>query len=141
MGDEVLYGAVPMFIAMAVFGVYASTAGNSLTADVAFPALSYLYMLHGPMMQLPEDIMALVTARVSLRRVQKLIDAEEVQGVFDAYLAASPLHLFLTRKSFQTQSSIALNRNKCFFKQLLLESFEILIAAAFSISILPSAWI
>jgi ABC-type multidrug transport system fused ATPase/permease subunit len=123
MGDEVLYGAVPMFIAMAVFGVYASTAGNSLTADVAFPALSYLYMLHGPMMQLPEDIMALVTARVSLRRVQKLIDAEEVQGVCDAYLAASPPHLLLllALQSFHTECKHA-KRHRPGQKQMLFQT-------------------
>jgi ABC-type multidrug transport system fused ATPase/permease subunit len=105
MGDELLYGAVPMFIAMAVFGVYASIAGNALTADVAFPALSYLYMLHGPMMQLPQDIISLVTARVSLRRVQKLVDADETHGAQHALNLLSYL-LRLHTKSFTSHAHI-----------------------------------
>ena len=79
MGENILYGSVPMFIAMAVFGVYAGT-GHHLTADVAFPALWFIYMLHGPMMELPMTIMHLVTARVSLRRFQQLADAGEYVG-------------------------------------------------------------
>jgi hypothetical protein len=80
MANEILYNSIPMLLAMAVFGVYAAS-GNDLTADVAFPALSYLYMLHGPMMMLPQTIIDIVTARVSLRRTQKLVDADEATGV------------------------------------------------------------
>ena len=65
---------------MAVFGMYSATPGNYLTADVAFPTISLLYMLHGPMMSLPQAVTSLVSARVSLRRVQKLADADEATG-------------------------------------------------------------
>lgn len=79
LGMEILYTGIPIFIAMAVFGVYALKGGH-LTADVAFPALAYLNMLHGPLMGLPRVIIAMVTARVSLRRLQDFVDADETSG-------------------------------------------------------------
>lgn len=79
MGETIVYGTAPMLMAMAVFGMYAGT-GHHLTADVAFPALSFIYMVHESLTALPQTIMEIVTARVSLRRVQKLADAAEYVG-------------------------------------------------------------
>ena len=79
LGMEILYTGIPIFIAMAVFGVYAWKGGH-LTAEVAFPALAYLNMLHGPLMGMPRVIIAMVTARVSLKRLQDFCDAHETPG-------------------------------------------------------------
>lgn len=79
LGMDILYGGIPIFIAMSVFGVYAWKGGH-LTADVAFPALAYLNMLHGPLMGMPQLVIAMVTARVSLRRIQNFTDADETAG-------------------------------------------------------------
>lgn len=81
IAEDMLYHSIPIFIALAVFGMYSATPGNYLTADVAFPTIWLLYMLHIPMMALPQAVTSLVSARVSLRRVQELADAEVATGV------------------------------------------------------------
>ena len=76
---DILNSAIPIFIAMAVFWVY-KLCGGHLTADVAFPALNYLTLLIGPLMGVPTLVIVLVTARVSLSRIQKFVDADESSG-------------------------------------------------------------
>ena len=79
LGMEILYTGVPVFVAMAVFGVYAWRGGH-LTAEVAFPAEYFLHLLHGPLMGIPQLVIAMVTARVSLKRLQDFCDAHETPG-------------------------------------------------------------
>ena len=79
LGMEILYTGIPIFVAMAVFGVYAWKGGH-LTADIAFPALAYLHMLHGPLMGIPQLVILMVISRVSLKKLQDFCDAHETSG-------------------------------------------------------------
>jgi hypothetical protein len=93
LGMEILYTGIPIFISMTVFSVYAWQGGH-LTPEVAFPALAYLNMLHGPLMGLPRVIIAMVTARVSLKRLQDFTDADETAGAppsFAFFLLVHPV--------------------------------------------------
>lgn len=81
LATDILYFTIPIFITMAVFWVYKMHGGH-LTADVAFPAIQYLLLLIGPIMGVPALALVMVTARVSLRRIQTFIDASEAPGVF-----------------------------------------------------------
>lgn len=76
LATDILFVAIPIFIAMGVFWVYKKHGGH-LTADVAFPAIQYLRLLIGPIMGVPSLALVMVTARVSLRRIQAFIDADE----------------------------------------------------------------
>jgi hypothetical protein len=99
LGMEILYTGIPIFIAMTVFGVYAWQ-GHHLTAEVAFPALAYLNMLHGPLMGMPRVIIATVTARISLKRLQDFVDAHETEG--SSHSGRFSVQSFLTMRLFCT---------------------------------------
>jgi ABC-type multidrug transport system fused ATPase/permease subunit len=78
---DILYKAIPIFIAMGVFAVF-KLEGGTLTADAAFPTISYLHLMVDPLMGVPALVVTMVTARVSLSRVQKFVNAAEATGTF-----------------------------------------------------------
>jgi ABC-type multidrug transport system fused ATPase/permease subunit len=78
---DILYKAIPIFIAMGVFAVF-KLGGGTLTADAAFPTISYLLLMVDPLMGIPALVVTMVTARVSLGRVQKFVNAAEASGTF-----------------------------------------------------------
>lgn len=60
-----------------VFGSYLYFSGKSLTADIAFPALSLFMMLSLPLSALPMTIMSIVQSSVSHKRVAAMLSAPD----------------------------------------------------------------
>ncbi|KAJ3294318.1 Multidrug resistance-associated protein 1 [Rhizoclosmatium sp. JEL0117] len=67
---------IPTAVCIISFSIYAA-AGNPLTADIIFPALSLIGLLRGPMMELPEKAQALVEANVALTRFAHFLACPE----------------------------------------------------------------
>ncbi|ORY41910.1 P-loop containing nucleoside triphosphate hydrolase protein [Rhizoclosmatium globosum] len=67
---------IPTAVCIISFSIYAA-AGNPLTADIIFPALSLIGLLRGPMMELPEKVQALVEANVALTRFAHFLACPE----------------------------------------------------------------
>jgi ABC-type multidrug transport system fused ATPase/permease subunit len=67
----------PFFVSLATFIAY-TMAGNDLTPDKAFVALSLFNLLRFPLVMLPMLISAIVQAMVSAKRVQQFLQLDEV---------------------------------------------------------------
>ncbi len=80
--------AVPLLIMLATFGSYVLL-GNRLTAVIAFPAISILNQLRVPLVQLPDAISRVAEMNVSLKRIQRLLAAEELPAEVMARWGAS----------------------------------------------------
>jgi len=74
--NMMLFFASPILVALAGFWTYALM-GYTLTASVAFPALSLFNILRFPVLMLPMQIMNLINAKVSFKRVQDFFDQED----------------------------------------------------------------
>jgi ABC-type multidrug transport system fused ATPase/permease subunit len=66
----------PTIIHVAIFAVY-SGLGNSMTADIIFPALLYFDMLNEPLTNVTELLSAWNEGKVSLQRVESFLLAKE----------------------------------------------------------------
>lgn len=76
----------PILVAIAAFWTFTAQ-GNTITADIAFPALAYFDLLRFPIIMLPMQVMNFINARVAVKRLQSFMNAEEVPHV---PLCASP---------------------------------------------------
>lgn len=74
--------ATPVLITAVLFLVYILQ-GNELTAEVAFPIISVLAILQGPILGLPFVVAYLLKAKVSVGRIQKFLEAPNIN---DSYL-------------------------------------------------------
>jgi len=74
--NSMLFFASPILVALAAFWTYALM-GYTLTASVAFPALSLFNILRFPVLMLPMQISNLINARVSFDRVQDFFDQQD----------------------------------------------------------------
>jgi len=86
--NMMLFFASPILVALAAFWTYALM-GYTLTASVAFPALSLFNILRFPVLMLPMQIMNLINARVSFKRVQDFFDQEDREALPPAQKQAS----------------------------------------------------
>ena len=73
----VMFLSVPLLIMMGIFGSYVLL-GNTLTAVIAFPAISILNQLRVPLTQLPDAISKVAEMNVSVQRIKRLLVAEEL---------------------------------------------------------------
>ncbi|KAF9906392.1 hypothetical protein EC991_000722 [Linnemannia zychae] len=71
---------VPVLAATLTFVAY-SLAGNELTPAVVFASLSLFNIMRMPLMILPQIVSALVDANVSIRRIEDLFMAEELEDL------------------------------------------------------------
>ncbi|KAF9325126.1 hypothetical protein BGZ91_002564 [Linnemannia elongata] len=71
---------VPVLAATLTFVAY-SLAGNELTPAVVFSSLSLFNIMRMPLMILPQIVSALVDAQVSIRRIEDLLMAEELEDL------------------------------------------------------------
>jgi ATP-binding cassette subfamily C (CFTR/MRP) protein 1 len=78
--NSALYNASPVLVALAAFTTF-YLRGGTLTAKVAFPALALFNLMRFPIVMLPTQIMNMVAARVALQRLQKFMDAEEMEAL------------------------------------------------------------
>ncbi|GJJ76107.1 hypothetical protein EMPS_08466 [Entomortierella parvispora] len=73
-----LWFGTPVIVTITTFFVYTKIAGNTLTADVAFPALALFNVLRAPMDAFPEVLALCLRAKVSAARIDRFLDEEEV---------------------------------------------------------------
>lgn len=73
----IVFLSVPLLIMLGIFGSYVLL-GNTLTAVIAFPAISILNQLRVPLTQLPDAISRVAELMVSLRRIERLLVADEL---------------------------------------------------------------
>ncbi|KAF9169455.1 hypothetical protein BGX20_010302 [Mortierella sp. AD010] len=73
-----LWFGTPVVVTITTFFVYTKVAGNSLTAEVAFPALALFNVLRAPMDAFPEMLSLCLRAKVSAARIDRFLDEEEV---------------------------------------------------------------
>ncbi|CAB4387319.1 unnamed protein product [Rhizophagus irregularis] len=72
--------AIPMFASILTFIVYSLT-GGTLTADIIFPSLALFSILRLPLILLPMVITILTDSSVSIKRIQELLLAEELDSL------------------------------------------------------------
>lgn len=89
MINNVAYQSGPILVALAAFGTYTAL-GHTLTASVAFPALALFDLLRFPIVMFPEQLMNFIHARVGLQRIQKLLEAEEMDASRDGSWSKDP---------------------------------------------------
>jgi ATP-binding cassette subfamily C (CFTR/MRP) protein 1 len=68
----------PFVVGLGAFTYYIVADGNKLTASVAFVTLSYLNIMRIPLAMLPMIIVFLIQASVSMKRVNKFMNNEEL---------------------------------------------------------------
>lgn len=85
-----VYNSLPIMVAVTTFAVYVLI-GNSLTASKAFVALSLFGILRFPLGFFPDVIATCIQARVSVKRIEKFLDLEELDP--NNVLRTSPTQL------------------------------------------------
>ena len=80
IANMMLFFASPILVALAAFWTYALM-GYTLDASVAFPALSLFNILRFPVLMLPMQIMNLINARVSFKRVHDFFDQKDREAL------------------------------------------------------------
>ncbi|KAG9415939.1 hypothetical protein AC1031_000324 [Aphanomyces cochlioides] len=69
--------ATPLFVSVTSFAVYSVAMNQPLTATKVFTSLALFRQLQDPVRDLPENITAVVEARISLKRVHSYLAQEE----------------------------------------------------------------
>ena len=77
-GINFFFTTLPFLVAMSCFYTYTLGFGEILTADKAFVSLAYLNTIRMPMGFLPIVIVYLVQCKVSLDRLNKYLNNEDV---------------------------------------------------------------
>jgi len=77
--NSVIYFSGPILVSLASFSAY-SLMGYSLTADIAFPALALFNLLRFPILILPMQVQNIINGKVSLKRLQDYLDAEDKEA-------------------------------------------------------------
>jgi ATP-binding cassette subfamily C (CFTR/MRP) protein 1 len=77
---QLLWGAVPLMIAVATFAAYVVIAGQALDVATALTALALFQILRFPLFMLPNIINNLVEANVALGRIEGFLSAPEQVG-------------------------------------------------------------
>ncbi|KAG8965978.1 hypothetical protein FRC03_012713 [Tulasnella sp. 419] len=75
----VLWGSVPMLVALATFATAAYAGPKPLTADVIFPAIALFNLLQFPLGVFATIISAIVQASVSISRLAEFFGSDELQ--------------------------------------------------------------
>ncbi|KAG0212661.1 hypothetical protein BGX28_005857 [Mortierella sp. GBA30] len=95
---------VPVIAATLTFVAY-SLAGNTLSAPIVFSSLSLFNIMRMPLMIFPQVVSGMVDALVSIRRIEDLLLAEELEELppVDPY---AEFALSVTNGNFQWDSSL-----------------------------------
>ncbi|MDP2439862.1 MAG: ABC transporter transmembrane domain-containing protein, partial [archaeon] len=78
----------PILVSVATFTTYAFT-GHALTNQVIFPAISIFNIIRFPITMLPGVISSLVSARVSVDRLQRFLQQPDLQSLSDPHTVVS----------------------------------------------------
>ncbi|KAK0481769.1 P-loop containing nucleoside triphosphate hydrolase protein [Armillaria novae-zelandiae] len=81
---------MPSATALTTFLCYTLVAGQRLTVSKAFTAIALFSQLQGPMTSLPGQIFAILHAYVSMQRIEKFLEEEEVPEWASTFTASSP---------------------------------------------------
>ncbi|KAF9938627.1 hypothetical protein BGZ67_010647 [Mortierella alpina] len=95
---------VPVLAATLTFVAY-SLAGNTLNAAVVFSSLSLFNIMRMPLMIFPQVVSAMVDATVSVRRIEDLLLAEELEDLPDVHPDAE-FALNVSNGNFQWDTSL-----------------------------------
>jgi ABC-type multidrug transport system fused ATPase/permease subunit len=86
----VLWTGLPLLVSLTSFGMYTGIHGAPPSAAAMFTSLSLFSLLRFPLSMIPNVINAVLEARVSLRRIQEFLDADEVDPTSCLRLPAAP---------------------------------------------------
>ncbi|TBU62826.1 P-loop containing nucleoside triphosphate hydrolase protein [Dichomitus squalens] len=73
-----IWSWMPSGTALATFVCYTVIAGKPLTVATAFTAIALFSYLQGPMVELPDQVFAMLHAYVSMQRIERFLNEEEV---------------------------------------------------------------
>ena len=77
--QQFVFNATPFFVAIASFTTYVLVdSANILDAQTAFVSLSYFNIMRGPLTQLPNVIVQMIQAQVSIDRLNRYLNANEI---------------------------------------------------------------
>ncbi|CAO3650129.1 unnamed protein product [Cunninghamella blakesleeana] len=74
-----LWEGAPIFVTIVTFCVYTKFQGKELTASVAFTSITVFGEIKATLYTIPEIIIALCKALVSIRRIEQYLDEEEIE--------------------------------------------------------------
>jgi len=91
------FTCAPFLVSIATFAIYVLT-GNELTASKAFVAISLFNILRFPLVMLPNVIISLIQARVSLKRLTEFLsleelDADNVEKTMPDHISTQDIHI------------------------------------------------
>ncbi|KAL9964349.1 hypothetical protein ACROYT_G027978 [Oculina patagonica] len=91
------FTCAPFLVSLATFAIYVMT-GNELTASKAFVAISLFNILRFPLVMLPNVIISLIQARVSLKRLTEFLSLEEldpdnVETTMPDHISTQAIHI------------------------------------------------
>ena len=107
--------SVPIIIVTCTLGVYTLVEGNTLTASVAFPALTLLDTLRGPLQEFPRILtMVMVDGRVSLERLNAFLNEADIVEYVDrgATAAADERCIDVRNASFRWAPGNKVSKNE-----------------------------
>ena len=78
MWNSFFINAIPIFVTVVTFAIYASFIGN-LNAEKAFTSIAYFAVLRYPLYQLPAVINQIVNARVMIERIEEFLLADVLE--------------------------------------------------------------
>jgi ATP-binding cassette subfamily C (CFTR/MRP) protein 1 len=82
----------PLFVSLFTFALYALL-GNELKPDVIFPALGYFNLLRFPLVFFPTIVALLAENKVSLKRLQDFLYADEISPTQEGYDEEYPIKI------------------------------------------------
>lgn len=95
-----MWNNVPILMALAAFATFVLT-GNVLTADKAFVSFTYINMLKIPMAFLPFMIIGLVQVKVSLDRINRFINNEDLDDMAVSHDPSVPEPVKISKATFK----------------------------------------
>ncbi|KAF9095075.1 hypothetical protein BGX29_009201, partial [Mortierella sp. GBA35] len=102
-----LWFGTPVAVSVSTFFVYTKVFGNTLTAEVAFPALTLFNVLKGPMVDFPNTIAQVIRARVSAARMDQFLAEEEPGEPIIGFQNASFFYADKTEQAVMDRASQA----------------------------------
>eukprot|EP00201_Polytomella_parva_P004356 CAMPEP_0175076738 /NCGR_PEP_ID=MMETSP0052_2-20121109/22928_1 /TAXON_ID=51329 ORGANISM="Polytomella parva, Strain SAG 63-3" /NCGR_SAMPLE_ID=MMETSP0052_2 /ASSEMBLY_ACC=CAM_ASM_000194 /LENGTH=630 /DNA_ID=CAMNT_0016345979 /DNA_START=136 /DNA_END=2024 /DNA_ORIENTATION=+ len=79
--NTITFFSGPILVSIAAFGTFSAMHKGRLTSSTAFPALALFNLLRFPILMFPSQVMGMIQARVSLARLQKFFQADEVERI------------------------------------------------------------
>ena len=95
-----VFVGMPMVVTLVSFAVYTLVLGRPLTAQTAFTSLTIFTTLRMPLADLPEMIVSMLSALVSMRRIDAFLQTDDTQKYVQLGEAQQPMDIGFERASF-----------------------------------------